>query len=323
MMVLIDIANAIKDYMYNMSDVLNISCINKYFCDNIYVTNLYDLNKSDLSKLTQHTIEQRKYGKLQKLYCVDNKNIYDLNHLRNTLKTLNCCMVNFVSGQKSEAFELMHNIETNLNYNFCNGYQLFLDNVAKLSECFNYGVNQNGIMYLELNELRCVGNVNIRNINHMKNTLKKLICGSDNLCQDGIAELKLEHIEILYKSNIINLNHMKNTLEIVHLYTWPIDISDLKLKELKLCFYGTNITSSKINLYNMKNTLKILDISSCNAVHQQDILGLELDTLVMSHDNKITDLDHMKSTLRKLILKRVNKCNLNIDSLDLDVFQMS
>ena len=72
-------------------------------------------------------------------------------------------------------------------------------------------------IFSKLKKLKCGGNKKIRNVNHLKNTLKILhcqeYCGID---QNGISELQfIEHLDCNFNSKINNVNHLKNTLKVL------------------------------------------------------------------------------------------------------------
>ena len=71
----------------------------------------------------------------------------------------------------------------------------------KILDCSDsFGIDQNGILELNLIELYTTGNEKIKNVNHMKETLKILDCSfGSGIDQIGISELNL--IELDAKNN--------------------------------------------------------------------------------------------------------------------------
>ena len=58
----IEIQNEIAQYMYNITDVINIYNQSKNHQVEIKIENLYKINKKELNKLTQNIIEQSPMG---------------------------------------------------------------------------------------------------------------------------------------------------------------------------------------------------------------------------------------------------------------------
>ena len=87
----------------------------------------------------------------------------------------------------------------------------------------NCEIDQNGISQLNLMKLYAHNNEKIKNVNHMKNTLKILNCSGSNCAidQNGISELNLIKLYASENNKIKNVNHMKNTLKILD---WEYEI---------------------------------------------------------------------------------------------------
>ena len=79
-----------------------------------------------------------------------------------------------------------------------------MKNTLKILNCENdSGIDQNGILELNLIELRVNNNEKIKNMNHMKNTLKKLDCSYDSgIDQNGISELNLIKLDASHNEKI-------------------------------------------------------------------------------------------------------------------------
>lgn len=90
MIVPLELQNIITLYLYNLKDVINMYNLSKKHQEYIYIVNLYNRNKNDLMKLSQKIIEQPKFKHIEKLNMDDNDKIYNLNHLKNTLRVLKC-----------------------------------------------------------------------------------------------------------------------------------------------------------------------------------------------------------------------------------------
>ena len=88
---IIDILNNIIKYC-RLERQIDVHNINTYTTQNIYI---YNLSLLGYHNFTQKTLCQRKYSKLMILLCPNNKNITDVNHLKDTLIELDC------SGRKN------------------------------------------------------------------------------------------------------------------------------------------------------------------------------------------------------------------------------
>ena len=85
-----DIKNILCLYLYDLKDTINLYNLNKDHQDNIIITNLFDIELKYKNKLNQQIIEQNKYKHVKKVYAYNNKNIKNVNHMKNTLKILDC-----------------------------------------------------------------------------------------------------------------------------------------------------------------------------------------------------------------------------------------
>ena len=179
-----DIKNIIYSYFYDLKDAINLYNINKDHQDNIRITNLYDIPEIYLKKLDQKTIQQDKYRYVEKFNADNNDKIHNLNHMKNTQVDR--------GGQKFQKICCL------LKILCCTG-----NNEIDLNG--NSGIDQDGIAQLSLIELYACDNKKIKNVNHMKNTLKILHCGYNcGIDQDGISQLNLiELYTILINSTIV------------------------------------------------------------------------------------------------------------------------
>ena len=117
-------------------------------------------------------------------------------------------------------------------------------------------IEQNKYKYLE--KLYASGNKKIKNVNHMKNTLKILHCSwFCGIHQCGISELNLIELYASNNKNIKNVNHMKKTLKKLDC-GWNCGIDQNGISELKLIELNIDYNEKIKNVNHMKNTLKIL-----------------------------------------------------------------
>ena len=185
-----DIKNVVCLYFYDLKDTINLYNLNKDHQHNIIITNLYDIELKN--KLNQQIIEQNKYKYVERLNAFDNEKIYNVNHMKETLKILNCgynCGIDQNGISKLNLIELcvidnkkiknVNHMKKTLNILYCG---------------WNSGIDQNGISQLNLIELYARSNKKIKNVNHMKNTLEILCCKNSGVDQNGVCKLNLNLI---------------------------------------------------------------------------------------------------------------------------------
>jgi hypothetical protein len=115
----------------------------------------------------------------------------------------------------------------------------------------------------------------IRDLNHMKDTLKKLDCSSSNIQQANISSLRLETLYMQCAQGIFDLNFMKDTLKYLKCSYSEIDQNGIK--DLSLIKLTMKCNQTIINLEHMKDTLiylkcyesKILDTDMSYLVHTE------------------------------------------------------
>lgn len=156
----------------NLQNQIKCSQIDRCVNDNLLIYSLDAKNNVD-----QQIIKKRIFGKLKILDCRDNQEIYNVNHLANTLMYLDCsgdCCVPYCGISMLTKLEVLHCSN--------NGYMSSVNHLKKsLRKLYcdgsNCSINQYGISELEnLEVLSCVGNIFIRNVNNFRNTLTELEC---------------------------------------------------------------------------------------------------------------------------------------------------
>ena len=184
---LFDIKNIICRFLYNLKDTINLYNLNKDHQENIIITNLYDISYEYKNKLSQQIIEQNKNKYVEKLYALDNKKIKNVNHIKNTLKILNCSHASKIDQNSISELNL---IELNTTNNKKIENVNHMKNTLKILHCnHDSEIDQKGIAELNLIELRSTGNEKIKNVNHMEKTLKILDCGYKcGIDQNGISD---------------------------------------------------------------------------------------------------------------------------------------
>ena len=168
-----DIKNIICLYFYDLRDIINLYNLDKDHQHNIIIS-LNNKESECIDRLNQQIIEQKKYRYVEKLCVYNNKKIKNMNHMKNTLKKLNC---SYGCGIDQNGISNLNLIELDADGNEKIKNINHMKRTLKKLYCgWECGIDQNGISELNLIELHGDANKNIVNVNHMKNTLKKLYC---------------------------------------------------------------------------------------------------------------------------------------------------
>ena len=207
-----NVKNIICSFLYDLKDIINLYNLNKDHQNNIKITNLYDIPEKYLKKLDQQIIEQKKYKFVEKLNACNNKKIKNVNHMRYTLKILNC---GWNCGIDQNGIFLLDLIELYATNNKkINNVNHMKRKLKILYCCGDSAIDQKGIYELNLIKLGAGNNKKINNVNHMKGALKILDCSWNcGINQNGISELNLVELYAGYNKKINNTNHMKHTLK--------------------------------------------------------------------------------------------------------------
>lgn len=301
-MVPIDILNLCKEYLYDLSDITNLCCMDRYTYENMKITDLYNVNRNQLNKLNQQILMQARYSDLQKLYARNNLEINNLNHLK-YLRVLDCSFTN-IDMQLSKLENQLEQIQEDIrritfHFGFPE-YGLLYEKVYALQNFFKCGIAQNSISGLQLNELICDNNINICDLNAISTLRKLSCCGASAVDQKGLSELKLEQINIRDNEKITNFNHMKDTLK-------KLQCSG---KGSSFGQYGLNLLNNIVeldlgdnrevyDLNHMCNSLKIL--KGGIGLTQDGISKLKLNKLKLVSQH-VKNLNHMKDNLENLHL---------------------
>ena len=202
-----DIKNVMCLFFYDLRDTINLYNLNKDHQDNIIITNLYDIPYEYLTGLNQQIIEQNKYKYVKKLNAYDNKEIKNVNHMKN-LKILDCGSVYWMAGAIDQnGISELNLIELIASNNARIKNVNHMKKTLKILNCsYDCGIDQNGISELNLIELRMSYNNKIKNINYMKKTLKILCYGGYvgfdiEIDQKGISELNLIKLITITENN--------------------------------------------------------------------------------------------------------------------------
>lgn len=191
--------------------------------------------------------------KLKVLHCTGNKDIHNINHLKDTLEELYCGNCSGIS--QSGISELIK-----IKKLYCNHSENIYDvnhlcNTLEELDCSSFlnHIKQDGIDKLKhIKKLICSCNCSITDVSHLADTLEELHCGNWDRWNSGIDQKnieKLKKIRILICNNnynINNVNHFVDTLEILDCSgNSGIDQNGIsKLKNMKKLYYSDN---NKIN----------------------------------------------------------------------------
>lgn len=215
---IIDILHSIMKYC-EFKEQIDIHNINRHTSNNIYI---YRLSVNSNDNITENILHQRKYSRLAALLCPNNKNISDINHLKNTLIELDCSGRNSKIDQNGfSCLKFLKVLDCSFNTNIST-----IEHVAESLEelyCDCYGdnalektISQNDINKLcILRVLSCENNPYINNVNHLSGTLEKLYCRGIycGINQKGITDLKkLKLLDCHGNKEIKDANIFKNSL---------------------------------------------------------------------------------------------------------------
>ena len=194
-----DIKNILCSYFYNLRDTINLYNLNKDHQDNIIIRNLYSVEYR-IYKLNQKIIEQNKYKYVERLNVFGNEKIKNVNHMKNTLKILNCSY----SGIDQKGISQLNLIKLSVFENKKIKNVNHMKKTLKILKCgSDSAIDQDSIVELNLIELDATGNEKIKNVNHMKKTLKILECGyNSGIGQHGISELNLIELDTIGNEKI-------------------------------------------------------------------------------------------------------------------------
>lgn len=265
-------------------------------------------NRDMLYYVDSNVITQKKFSKLQKIFVRKENNIINMNHLKNTLTKLTYkndsamepTLFSDLQILQYLKFERFIGTSTLFEHNFnpaltitdldCQyvGYKSSFD-----QDCIN--------CFKVLKKLNCSNNNDIRDLNHLRETLEDVTCsGAQNLVQIGISSLKLKRFVCRGVNNITNLNHMSDTLAELDISCneniSQEGISKLSKLEILDCSYNRMVNS----VNHLSDTLKKL-VCRRSGITQEGIAKLENITYLDCKENEfINNLNHMKNTLQTL-----------------------
>lgn len=188
-----------------------------YFCDNLYVIDLCNIDYKLKIKITDTVLKQKKFMNIKYLDASNNRYVTTVNHF-DKLVVLNAegseCGIDQKGISKLENLEELH-----LFFNFNITDINHLKKLKILDLKFGSGVKQQGISELKnLTELDVYDNSDIYDINHLEK-LEVLDIGSSYysvINQEGISNLvNLVKLYTVGNSEIKDVNHLKK-LKVLH-----------------------------------------------------------------------------------------------------------
>ena len=171
----------------NFLTKIRLSCINKFFYENVQIHDLMNISKKYLFELNDQILKQKKFKNLKRL---DARRDYDIN--QNGIDGLNLIELNVQDNEK------IYNVT-------------FMKNLKILNASNDCGIDQNGIQGLDLIELKMSNNVKIKNISFMKNLKILYVNGLKNIIdQQNIELFDLIELHASHNKHITNISFMKN-----------------------------------------------------------------------------------------------------------------
>src|ERR1700722_6326530 len=174
---------------------LTLSSLCSLFYNNLFITDLYNIDKNTRLLLNDKIIKQQKYKYTTKINANGNEKIKDVSHMASTLKVLNAggnCGIDQIGIANLHLVEL---------YAYNNEKIKDVSHMASTLKILNAsgdcginqsginqsGIDQSGIFNLHLVELYADHNKNIKDVSHMASTLKTLYAsGNCGIDQNGI-----------------------------------------------------------------------------------------------------------------------------------------
>src|SRR3984957_5915047 len=175
---------------------LTLSSLCSLFYNNLFITDLYYIDKNTRLLLNDKIIKQQKYKYTTKINAYGNEKIKDVSHMASTLKIL---YADGDCGIDQNCIANLHLVELNA---YGNKKIKDVSHMASTLKVLNAGgkcgIDQSCISNLHLFKLYASFNEKIKDVSHMASTLKILYadgdCGIDQNC---IANL---HLVELYAS---------------------------------------------------------------------------------------------------------------------------
>lgn len=311
---ILDILQIINNHSKIQQQIF-LQVINKNTHNNMYI---HFLNISECPYFGQLELEQKKFGKLKKLNCTQNKNILNVNHLQDTLEILYCGQGIYKNGSRTECRLNQNGISRLKKLRILNCHSNeHITNVNHLCDtleelyCANHqfnGINQDGISRLKkLKVLDINHSKGIYDVNHLCDTLIELDCGGfvTDMKQEGISKLKhIKNMSCSCNRYINDVSHLASTLKILRCGAWDMWNSEIsqnnieKLKNIEELYCNGNYNIYDVN--HLADTLKILDCSGYCKIDQKGISRLKkLEKINCDNNQNINYLSHLSKIIKK------------------------
>src|ERR1700722_7834305 len=161
-------------YFCDFNSQLTLSSLCSLFYNNLFITDLYNIDENTRLLLNDEIIKQQKY-KYTKLNANNNKKIKDVSHMASTLKILHA---GWDCGIDQKCISNLHLVELNAGSNRkIKDVSHMATTLKILNAGRDCGINQKCISNLHLVELNAGGNRKIKDVSHMASTLKILHAG--------------------------------------------------------------------------------------------------------------------------------------------------
>lgn len=213
--------------------------------------------------------------RLIQISVTNNSKIYNLNHMKDSLKILICG--HYIPYKK----RIYYCLSPWILYENTNPFES-----KEILRQLNI-IGDKVICELRLNILITFNSKNIKNINHMKKSLRILDCGGDmcNIDQNGISELSLIELNAYNNSKIKDVNHMGKTLKILDCGT-NCGIDQNRILKVHLIELNASSNSKIKDVNRMEKSLKILGCSLNCGISQKDIIKLKLEQINTRYNDK-------------------------------------
>ena len=176
---------------------LGIIFTSKFFRDNLFITDLYNIDRFYLKKLTNNILRFKIFKYVIKLNVDYNKKIKNISFMTN-LKKLNAELNCGIDQKGIDGLDLIYlNIWDNEKIKNVS----FMTNLQYLDACYDCGINQDGIEGLNLTYLNASNNKKITNVSFMTNLQYLNAIGNCRISPESIKSLKIKELHTFANPN--------------------------------------------------------------------------------------------------------------------------
>ena len=300
-----DILNLIFEILDFLSKI-RLRQISKYFLNNLYISDFYNLDKIYLENLTEQILVS--YPKIKYLDIQENPSVQNINFLSDL-------QVLAISDKFTNQF-CNYNLRELQIYNYKITNLKYFTKLEKLS-LSNISIPDSDLNNLNLRELNLYWG-RLSNISHMTRLKKLVITGYCDITNSHIQNLDLLELTIIWNSKITEINFLTNIRSLRINNNIIYDLSNINPHQL-------NITNNNSDFSHMTNLTK-LDLTGGINLNLSQIslseLTIKLNTSDFSHMTNLTRLDmiqyYSRINLNKLTKLKYLNCNCS-DILDGDI----